>query len=262
MNGLIKSLRGLIIFSLRDFLTLSVRFSAASFKGLNASPTSPRRPPDLSPSFSIPNTASLNSSVVFIIPVAAPRIAPPASPNGPPTIRPAAAPNPAPLSPDGISFFTISFCLSPILRPSPNKLLLASSLDFMNPTPAPARIPGSIPIPGIIIPGMIPANPYLNIDGKCFCAKLTTDLDTRPEPSRLPVPSSIWPNKASLSLLECFTTLAPAPPIAPKPTGKPVNTDAIRPIKPPASPSGRNDLVSSHISLALSSFPDVSVPSA
>ena len=218
---------------------LSLRSLAASFNGLNASPTSPRRPPTLSPSLSsVPNTASLNSSVVLAIFIAEPIIAPPAIPNGPPTvIKPARAPTPAPLIPAGKSLLIISFCWSPILTPSPNKPLLASSLVFKNPIPAPANNPGRIPNP-VIAPGIMPARPNLSIVGNLSWMKLTTDFDNTPEPSRLLLPSTSLPKSNVLKLSEWRIIAADAPAAAPSnPSGWPNNAGRIKPINPPAAPS-------------------------
>ena len=238
-----KSFRGFTRLVSIAVVILSLNILPASARGSNASLMAPTAPPCRTPLISTPNRPFLNSSVDVIIPIAAPTAAFPTRPKGPPN-NVAIAPIPAPFRVFGSMSLIIFFSLEviPSSPSSPKYFSLNFSLLLTHPRAAPAIKPPIGPN-GVSSPGIMPAIPNFSIFGAYFCTASMIDLDTIPDPSRLPSLPSL-PNSLSFNTSELAMIDEPAPTAAPTngPPTNPNKRDTVPPTNPPAKPSGTSFL--------------------
>ena len=241
--GLTNLAKGSNIFLSNIYKISLLNVFAASFKGSNASLSSPSKPPSRTPFLRVPRTPSLNSSVVAIIPSPDPITALPRIPNGPPKNNDTAALVATPTAAPGISLAIPFLVLSSNLRApdSPKNFSIKVSLFFTNPI-APPIIKPPIGPNGVINPGIIPAIPYLVISGRYLFIKSVVSLDMMP-PALSPFSPIFSPNKALLITSDLDTKLAAAP-TAPPISGPPIipsTNEVTPPTNPPAAISGIYD---------------------
>ena len=218
----------------QSLVSLRIELNKSFVGSIMFSLIAPRSPPSRSPfSFSVPNTISLNLSVVVANPNAEPNMTFVATPKGPLT-KPAMAPNPI----LGKAFFTLSGKSFPKTPSSPNNFSLIASLFLANPIEEPKIIPATGP-PGtngkidVIAPTVAP----FAISGKYLFRLLLIFLLNNP-PSNSP--STLSPNKNRLTCLESLIRDIAIPAEAPKigPPMAPVTKDTPPPSNPPVNIPG------------------------